>query len=116
MVGPTASYYCIYPEKLTIENNCPFLPKYQFILLLADFIFQYPPIQVSPYYPPIYNLRPKMEKSQTKCHQLLFGWIFSGLVQQKQSTSTELNVKRGVRGVQSANSRFLGGIPPKLII
>jgi len=53
--------------------------------------------------------RPKMEKSHLKRHELLFWWIFSGVVQQKQGSLTYLCVKRGVRGVSSAMCPFLGG-------
>jgi len=54
--------------------------------------------------------RPRMEKSHQKRHKILFCWIFSGLVQQKQSSLTWLCVKQGVRGVSHAISLFLGGL------
>jgi len=41
-------------------------------------------------------------------HQHPLRWIFSGLVQQKQGSLIEVYVKRGVRGVSSVISAFLG--------
>jgi len=56
------------------------------------------------------SIRPSMEKSHTKRHDLLFCWILSGLVQQKQGNLKWLYVKRGVGGVASAICAFLGGM------
>jgi len=53
--------------------------------------------------------RPRMEKSHLKCHELFFFRGFSGLVRQKQGSLIWLHVKRGVCGVSSAVSQFLGG-------
>ena len=56
------------------------------------------------------HLRPKMEKSHLKCHQLLFCCICSVLVQQKQGSLTLVYAKRGVRDVSSVISAYLGGV------
>ena len=41
-------------------------------------------------------------------HQHPLRWVFSGLVQEKQGSLMEVYVKRGVRGVSSAISAFVG--------
>jgi len=48
-------------------------------------------------------------------HELLFCWIFGGLVQQnlKQGSLNQVYVKRTVRGVSSAISAFVGGLIPR---
>jgi len=55
---------------------------------------------------PVFRVRPRMQTSHLKRHELNFSWIFSGLVQHEQGSSTTAMVKGGVRGVLRAISAF----------